>query len=583
MADIDSSIISGIKPNETQGGEGTPQSKKRKTVKQTGLDTPEATPEPDTARNEADQRRRELELKGKKPETVTRITPEATPEPDNARNEADQRRQELQKQQPPKTPESTPSPERQEKGQTIGNGDGGFAETRSPPPSDEDETPKRNGWSEKEARIVRNTLKTTRGSFQRFGYNGPQDKDKLKSIYDILVKRVHPDNNHHPDAGKALKKLEQTYNKLKRENGINWTDEDEELVKQVLNAPSDSDYAVLGLSEKEDDLVEAVGIELQNATDPVRNKHPDATKAFERVTQAIKNLKKRTNEDTDMEDEEEEEEEEEVEEEEEEEVRGKPTPPAGTSPAKFAAIKYPWATGVTAEGEPIIAHRLKTSLGRAIGFTCVVETQGPKGLVYKFKPGAEIGRIELNRYLELTGIKILAEKDEDGKRLKVWTYKDFEYFEDILWFAIAPLHTATAGMRRKDPETLACVKFRYGLELLSRSELLNVIGKKSTEAHIEKYCGEMDLTPPWAVEPDIIRLTERLVALENKISGFDTLKPGETSLRDILAKLENRMASVEQKLSKVDKIEKASIGLATLVDVLCEKVGLVQTSAAGKK
>ncbi|KAH0537617.1 hypothetical protein FGG08_005609 [Glutinoglossum americanum] len=208
----------------------------------------------------------------------------------------------------------------------------------------------------------------------------------------------------------------------------------------------------------------------------------------------------------------------------------------------------------------------------------------------------------------------LAEKDKFGNKKKVWSYKDADDFMDVLWFAIAPLLRPTyapadiltsrlrlqwvggKGKGRKDPETLACVLFIDEVDLLSRSDLNNIIGKKSTEVRIGKYCKEMDLTPPWEVQSDIIRvprggninrgeskLTERLVALENKISGFDTSKPGETSLRDILAKLENRMASVEQKLSKVDEIEKASIGLATLVDVLCEKVGLVQTSAAGKK
>jgi hypothetical protein len=158
---------------------------------------------------------------------------------------------------------------------------------------------------------------------------------------------------------------------------------------------------------------------------------------------------------------------------------------------------------------------------------------------------------------------------------------------DILWFAIAPLRTATEGKGRKDPETLGCVRFRDGLDLLSRFELVNVIGKKSTEAHIAKYCSEMDLTPLWEVQPDIVGvpqggrtnlgnrssenesvLTERLVAIENKMSKR------ESSLQDMLAKLENRMASMEKKLSKVDEIERSTISITEVLDALCEKVGI---------
>jgi hypothetical protein len=67
----------------------------------------------------------------------------------------------------------------------------------------------------------------------------------------------------------------------------------------------------------------------------------------------------------------------------------------------------------------IIANRSKTRLGKTFGHTCVVETQGRRGPLYEFKPGAEISRLELDEYLSQDGIKTLAEKDKKGNRIKV--------------------------------------------------------------------------------------------------------------------------------------------------------------------
>jgi hypothetical protein len=54
-----------------------------------------------------------------------------------------------------------------------------------------------------------------------------------------------------------------------------------------------------------------------------------------------------------------------------------------------------------------------------MGYTCVVQTQGERGPLYTFKPGAEVGRLELQQYLSQEGIKTLSEKNETGKRKKV--------------------------------------------------------------------------------------------------------------------------------------------------------------------
>ncbi|KAI9777202.1 MAG: hypothetical protein M1839_009046, partial [Geoglossum umbratile] len=59
--------------------------------------------------------------------------------------------------------------------------------------------------------------------------------------------------------------------------------------------------------------------------------------------------------------------------------------------------------------------------------------------------------------------------------------------------------------------------------------------------------------------------------MENKIATFEGSRPGEISLKDMLAKLEKRMASAEKILLKVDKIASASSRLGKVVDALHEK------------
>lgn len=53
--------------------------------------------------------------------------------------------------------------------------------------------------------------------------------------------------------------------------------------------------------------------------------------------------------------------------------------------------------------------------------------------------------------------------------------------------------------------------------------------------------------------------------------GFETSKPAESSLQAVLAKLVERMASVEQKVSKVNKLESSVKMLTMLVTALMDK------------
>ncbi|KAI9866795.1 MAG: hypothetical protein M1813_000737 [Trichoglossum hirsutum] len=114
----------------------------------------------------------------------------------------------------------------------------------------------------------------------------------------------------------------------------------------------------------------------------------------------------------------------------------------------------------------------------------------------------------------------------------------------------------------------------------------------------------MELTPLWEVQADSTitpggirggrinlgeqrlrsenRLTERLVAMENKTATFEGSRSGEISIKDILAKLEKRMASMKKILSKVDEIASASVRLGKVVEALSEKVGIGDTTSRVK-
>jgi hypothetical protein len=99
----------------------------------------------------------------------------------------------------------------------------------------------------------------------------------------------------------------------------------------------------------------------------------------------------------------------------------------------------------------------------------------------------------------------------------------------------------------------------------------------------------MGLTPPWKVQPDIVRVPRGKTVCkertnsENRDSENESGLTGtrrENSLQDMLDKLENRMTSIvknrmdsiEEKLSKIDELDGAAAGLSAnmfkLIDVI---------------
>ncbi|KAI9767646.1 MAG: hypothetical protein M1840_005517 [Geoglossum simile] len=592
----------------------------------------------DNARNEADYRRQELQnqqpkLNGKGQQTVVRhrqITPESTPGPDTARNKADKQRQQEEgfaETRPPHpieldAEEDTPGESNKgtelvkaktSKGTPRGSkGTGVIKATASKgkePVKDTSEGSKEARVSIAQREAVDRVLKAPDGwNFQILGLKGLQDAEKVPSAYKRLALQVHPDRNRDPRAGSAFQRIQNAVEALGVEvppaeefinskgqeidrngNVINNEEDNEETRPGPGNSeetgpgPGNSEETRHGPGNGESEDTEMTGATggqtraSQTGASQTRTSQTGASQTGASQTGASQTGASQT--------------------------RGQPV--------VSADIEYPWTTGFTAEGDIIIANRPKTRLGKTFGHTCVVETQGERGPLYEFKSGAEIGRLELEEYLSEDGIKTLAEKDKNGNR-KVWSYKNKDDFVDVLWFAIAPLHTATEGRGRKDLETLGCVRFRYGLDLLSRSDLVNVIGKKSTKTRIQRYCSKMGLTPPWKVQPDIVRvprgktvhkektnsenrdsengdsenesgLTGRLAAIEDKISRR------ENSLQEMLDKLEkrmtsmveNRMDSMEEKLSKIDELDGAAAGLAANMFKLIDAINKLEDRVGG--
>ena len=145
------SSLSGWKPNETRGGKG------KAATGRGGLFTPEATPDPDTARNEADKRRQE----------ETRQT-----EREDGRE---------------------------------------FATTRAQPPEEDEDEAENDGSAGEQADIIKEVLKYGKDEYRKILRVKESYDDAYKEESEILDAvwergmKVHPKYNKHKDAKKAFR------------------------------------------------------------------------------------------------------------------------------------------------------------------------------------------------------------------------------------------------------------------------------------------------------------------------------------------------------------------------------------------
>ena len=101
-----------------------------------------------------------------------------------------------------------------------------------------------------------------------------------------------------------------------------------------------------------------------------------------------------------------------------------------------AEEKWPWTTGLTAQGKRIMAYRAH---GR--GYRCAVETE--KGNeVFRLRSGMECGGLEVKQYLTQEGIRQFA-PPETGRK---WTFEDRDGFKGIWRMAVSEYKTSTSSL-----------------------------------------------------------------------------------------------------------------------------------------
>jgi hypothetical protein len=220
------------------------------------------------------------------------------------------------------------------------------------------------------------------------------------------------------------------------------------------------------------------------------------------------------------------------------------------------AIDYLWTIGHTKDGDTIIAHQIRTRRGHQEGVMCIVEIRGE--IQYQWKNKSEVNYEELKYYLNLEGIKKIGKKDEKGNKKKIWSWEDKKDFKELLWVIVGTLETLMVGVGkgRRDPTTLCCANFGQNIDLLFRSDYSNVIGKKVSNATIESYYRKANITLPWEVQSNTVRMSQK--DFENMGGTSSTaesiLKLGGNSLQNSLSKLAERVNFMEEKVSKIDDV-----------------------------
>jgi hypothetical protein len=174
---------------------------------------------------------------------------------------------------------------------------------------------------------------------------------------------------------------------------------------------------------------------------------------------------------------------------------------ADKAAADKEAKEYPWKTLDTPDGRRIMAGRQHSKLGKVQDkSTLIVATDLSDDPIYDMTAGSNVGTLEVEEFFKLDGIKLLADKRENGEDVKTWTWRDKEDFVEFLWCTRGTRDTTTFGKGSKAPDTYCGVRMKKGIEVLTRSNLVRVIGKKSTDSRIKAYCERKGITPPWDVE-----------------------------------------------------------------------------------
>ena len=144
----------------------------------------------------------------------------------------------------------------------------------------------------------------------------------------------------------------------------------------------------------------------------------------------------------------------------------------------------------TEDGDLIVGLRQRGKIGHQV---CLEVKNANGRLVRKLLAGGEVGLLDVARYKNLAGYKNLAEGQAQ------WTYKDREDFEELLFVTESKRKSLYGNSR--DPNADCCVKFHSkGIQILTVSSFMRVLGNKSAKSKIEKACARDGILPPWEAE-----------------------------------------------------------------------------------
>jgi hypothetical protein len=124
-------------------------------------------------------------------------------------------------------------------------------------------------------------------------------------------------------------------------------------------------------------------------------------------------------------------------------------------------------------------------------------------LIYETTTSSNVGVLEVEEFFKLDSIKLLAEKDEIGRDVQTWTWRDKDDFEEFLWYTRGIIDTYMFSKGSRAPATYYGVRFKkQGMNILTKTNLENVVKKKKAKSLIEEYCKRKGIPPPWEVEAE---------------------------------------------------------------------------------
>ncbi|KAK1989751.1 hypothetical protein LX36DRAFT_549155, partial [Colletotrichum falcatum] len=155
--------------------------------------------------------------------------------------------------------------------------------------------------------------------------------------------------------------------------------------------------------------------------------------------------------------------------------------------ANQEAIPYSWFTDKAKDGSVIIGVRKQGS-----GHRVLIGRQENGRTIYRLEAASEVGLGRVDQYRKTDGFKNLAEGQSE------WSYKDRDYFEELLWVTKSQTKRKNTAAGKKDASADCCVRFKdEEIQILTVSSLRRVLGHGDANKKIEEVCKRDGFPPPW--------------------------------------------------------------------------------------